>query len=170
MTASLVTQPGFVRARAAVRAAEIGLLRAVAIDIVASGEADALRGLGPAAIEIFREATGPTSVDLQAHATDDGRAVTFLGRADHAVAVSAHLSALAGEHREYLRAAVRLVGTHGSVLVDLLGPMLDVRTVAGAARVPFGVTGPNANPHDATETLSAIAESARSGRNMSTTW
>ena len=170
MTASLVTQPGFVRARAAVRAAEIGLLRAVAVDIVASGEADALRGLGPAAIEIFREATGPTSVDLQAHATADGRAMTFLGRADHAVAVSAHLSALAGEHREYLRAAVRLVGTHGSVLVDLLGPMLDVRTVAGAARVPFGVAGADAEPHDATETLSAIAESARSGQNISTTW
>lgn len=169
MTTPLTTQPGFTRALTAVHGAEIGLLRAVALDIVAVGEGDALRGLGPEAISLIRTATGPASVDLQAHATADG-ATTFLGRASHGIAVSAHLSFVAGEPREYLRAAVRLVGTHGSVLVDLLRPLLDVRTAAGTRHVPFGVPGAEVSPGDTTATISAIAESARSGRTISTTW
>lgn len=170
MTGSLTTQPGFARALAAVRGAEIGLLRAAALDIVAVGEGGALRGLGPQAIDLMRAATGPTSVRLQAHTTADGCATTFLGRAGRGIAVSAHLSVVAGERQEYLRAAIRLVGTHGSVLVDLLGPRLDVRTVTGRKQVPFGVPGADATPTDAADALSAIAESARSGRTVSITW
>jgi len=169
MTVPLTTQPGFTRALAAVRGAEIGLLRAVALDLVAVGEGDALRELGPEAIELIRSATGPVSVELQAHATADG-ATTFLGRASHGIAVSAHLSLVAGEPREYLRATIRLVGTHGSVLVDLLRPLLDVRTAAGARQVRFGPPGTQVPAADAADTLSAIAESARSGRAKSTTW
>lgn len=170
MTAPLTTQPGFTRALAAVRGAEIGLLRAVALDIVAVGAGDVRRTLGPEAIELIRSTTGPVSVDLQAHATADGGATTFLGRASHGIAVSAHLSLVAGEPRQYLRATIRLVGTHGSVLVDLLRPLLDVRTAAGATQVPFGVPGAQVPLADAADTLSAIAESARSGRTTSTTW
>ena len=170
MTATLTTQPGFTRALAAVRGAEIGLLRALALDIVAVGEDDALRTLGPEAIALIRSATGPASVDLQAHATADGGATTFLGRASHGIAVSAHLSLVAGEPRQYLRATIRLVGTHGSVLVDLLRPLLEVRTVAGTRQEPFGLPGAQVSPADATDALSAIAESARSGRTTSTTW
>lgn len=169
MTAPLTTQPGFTRALAAVRGAEIGLLRAVALDIVAVGEGEALRELGHEAISVIRSATGPVAVDLQAHATSDG-ATTFLGRASHGIAVSAHLSLVAGQPREYLRAAIRLVGTHGSVLVDLLRPLLDVRTAAGTKQVRFGTPGAQVPPADAADTLSAIAESARSGRTISTTW
>src|SRR5690625_6503304 len=33
-----------------------------------------------------------------------------------------------GERPEHLRAALRIVGTHGSMLVDLLRPQLEVRT------------------------------------------
>jgi len=169
MTAPLATQPGFTRALAAVRGAEIGLLRAVALDIVAVGEGDALRELGPEAVTVIRSATGPVSVDLQAHATADG-ATTFLGLASHGIAVSAHLSLVAGEPRQHLRATIRLVGTHGSVLVDLLRPLLDVRTAAGARQVCFGTPGDQVPPAEATDTLSAIAESARTGRTISTTW
>src|SRR5699024_1283054 len=102
MTASLTTHPGLTRAVAAVRGAEIGLLRAVALDIVAVGEGAALRGRGLEAVNVIRTATGLVSVDFQAHVTRDGGATTFLGRSSHGVAVSAHLSLVAGESREYL--------------------------------------------------------------------
>lgn len=172
MTAPLATQPGFTRALAAVRSAEIGLLRAVALDLVGAGidERVALRGLGPEAIDVIRAATGPTAVDLQAHSTADGGATTFLGRAGRGVVVSAHLSIVAGQRPEYLHATIRLVGTHGSVLVDLLRPRLDVRTATGTTRVPFGVPRADAPAGDAADTLAAIAQSARSGRTISTTW
>jgi hypothetical protein len=170
MTAPLTTRPGFVRALAAVRGAEIGLLRAVAVDIVAVGESDALHMLGTEAVELMRSATGPTAVDLQASSTADGGATTFLGRAGRGVAISAHLSVVAGESREPLRASIRFVGTHGSVLVDLLRPSLDVRTVAGRTEVPFGALGEDAPAPEASDALSAIAESARSGRTVTITW
>lgn len=173
-TPSLTAAPGFTRALTAVRGAELGLLRAVALDLVAIGEGDALGVLGPQAIEVLRAATGPLSVDLQAHATPDSGATTFLGRGTHGIAVSAHLSLVAGARRDYLRAAIRLVGTHGSVLVDLLRPRLDVRTAAGIAQVPYAVpsaANSAATPSDdATEVLSAIAGSARSGQTVSITW
>lgn len=170
MTGSLVTQPGFTRALAAVRGAEIGLLRAVALDIVSIGEGDALRRLGPEAIDVMRSATGPASVELQAHSTADGGATTFLGRASRGIAVSAHLSVIAGKRREYLRAVMRLVGTHGSALVDLMRPALDLRTAGGTKHVPFGEPGADVSPRDAADILAAIAESARSGRTVSITW
>lgn len=170
MTAPLAARPGFTRALAAVRGAEIGLLRAVMLDVVAVGEGDALGRLGPEAIDVLRSATGPTSVDLQAHATADGGATTLLGRAGHGVAVSAHLSVVMGETGEPLRARVRLVGTHGSVVVDLLRPLLDVRTPAGSTAAPFGVPGEDGPVPGASDALSAIAESARSGRTATITW
>ena len=170
MIASLSAQPGLARALGAVRSAEIGLLRAAALDLVSIGAGDALAVLGPEAIGVLRGATGPTSLDLQAHTTADGGAITFLGRADHGVVVSAHLSMLPGERPEHLRAALRIVGTHGSVLVDLLRPQLDVRTAAGVTQVPFGEPGPALPPADAAEALSGIAESARSGRRHTITW
>lgn len=170
MTAALTKRPGFTRALAAVRGAEIGLLRAVALDIVAVGEPEGLRGLGAEAIDLMRSATGPTSVELQAHATADRGAMTFLGRADRGVAVSAHLSVVAGESHAPLRATVRLVGTHGSVLVDLLHPLLEVRTAAGTTHVRFGGTGEGAPSREASDAFAAIADSARSGLNVSITW
>lgn len=173
---SLTAHPGFTRALTAVRGAEIGLLRAVALDIVAVGEdtggsADALTELGPVAIDMIRQLTGPAAVTLQAHATAGGGSTGFLGKTNRGIAVSAHLSVVVGDRREYLRAAIRLVGTHGSVLVDLLRPALDVRTAAGETRVPF------AAPDDAVSkieqysaVLEAISASARSGQTVSITW
>ncbi|MGO1770901.1 MAG: hypothetical protein ACTHZX_13190 [Microbacterium sp.] len=170
MTAPLTAHPGFTRALAAVRGAEIGLLRAAMLDVVAIGEGDALRRLGPEAIDVLRNVTGSTSVDLQAHSTADGGATTFLGRAGRGIAVSAHLSLVAGEGRRSLRARIRLVGTHGSVLVDLLHPLLEVRTGAGRSEASFGVLGEGAPAPEASEALSAIAGSARSGRTATITW
>lgn len=170
MTGTLTTGPGLARALAAVRGAEIGLLRAVALDVVAVGAGDALDTLGADAIELIRGATGATTIELQAHATPDGGATTFLGRAGHGVAVSAHLSVLAGEEQAPLHATARFVGTHGSVLVDLLRPLLDVRTVGGRAEVPFGAAGDDGPSRDASDALSSIAESARSGQTVTITW
>ena len=182
---ALTARPGLARALGAVRSAEIGLLRAVALDIVALGPASAadapadaaggaLQELGPEAIEVLRRVTGPTSLDLQAHSTRDGRATTFLARAGHGVVVSAHLSLIPGERPEHLRAALRIVGTHGSMLVDLLRPQLEVRTAAGATHVPFGEPGPAdpsaIPPGGPSDALSGIAESARSGRRLTITW
>ncbi|MGC5617240.1 hypothetical protein [Georgenia sp. Z1491] len=170
MTGTLTTRPGLVRALAAMHSGELGLLRAAALDVVAVGEGDALSVLGPDAIGVLRAATGPTSVDFQAHSAADGGATTFLGRASHGIAVSAHLSLVDGDGGEHLYAAIRLVGTHGSVVVDLLRPLLDVRTAAGTTRVPFGVPGAQVPPEDTTDALSAIADSARSGRTVTTNW
>lgn len=178
---ALTTLPGLTRAVAAVRAAETGLLRAVALDVVATGEGTALDALGPEAVAVLRAVTGPTSVDLQAHTTADGGATSLLGRAGHGVAVSTHLSLVPGGAGALLAARVRIVGTHGSVLVDLLRPRLDVVTAEGTEHVPFStpgatgmpapVEGRAATPGDETaQTLSAIAESARSGRTTTTTW
>lgn len=176
---ALPARPGLARALGAVRSAEIGLLRAVALDLVALGpasaaDAGALQELGPEAIEMLRRVTGPTSLDLQAHTTRDGGATTFLARAGHGVVVSAHLSLVPAERSEHLRAALRIVGTHGSVLVDLLRPQLDVRTAAGRTQVPFGAPDPAAPqavpPDSPSDALSGIAESARSGRRLTITW
>lgn len=170
MTAPLSTRPGFTRALAAVRGAEFGLLRAVALDVVTLGDGDALPTLGPEVIDVMRRLTGPSPVDLQAHATDDGGAVTFLGRAARGIAVSAHLSIIAAERREHLRATIRIVGTHGSVLVDLLRPALDVRTAERSKRIAYGAAASGAAADDTAHILCAIAESARSGARISTTW
>src|SRR5690625_2233415 len=79
-----------------------------------------------------------------------------------------------GERPEHLRAALRIVGTHGSMLVDLLRPQLEVRTAAGATHVPFGEPGPAdpsaIPPGGPSDALSGIAESARSGRRLTITW
>ncbi len=170
MSAPLTVHPGLARALVAIRGAEIGLLRAVALDVVATGEGDALRVLGPEAIDVLRAATGPTTVDLQAHSTVDGGSTTFLARGGHGIAVSAHLSVVTGEGSDHLRASLRLVGTHGSVLVDLLRPQLDVRTAAGTTHVPFGGHGAEIPLGEATDIFAAIAESARSGRTVTTSW
>lgn len=170
MSAPLVTQPGFTRTLTAVRTGEIGLLRAAALDLVATGDGQALDALGAEAIALLRAATGSTSVELQAHASADGRAATFLGRAGHGIVVSAHLSLIVGEGQQRVHAKIRLVGTHGSVLVDLLRPQLEVRTAAGTTRVPHAAPRAAAAPEGTTEILAAIADSARSGRTTSTTW
>jgi len=171
---NLAAHPGLSRALTAVRGAEIGLLRAVAVDLVvadtSAGGGDALGMVGPTAADILRRATGPASVDLQSHATADGGAVTFLGRTERTVVVNAHVSVVAGAHREYVRATARFVGTHGSVFVDLLRPALDVRTATGTTRVPFGAPGPDVAPGETAAILSAIADSARSAQTVSTTW
>jgi hypothetical protein len=170
MTAALSTRPGLVRALAAVSGAEIGLLRAVALDVVAVGDGEALDALGPEAVGVLRQVTGPISVDLQAHSTPDGGATTFLGRGSHGIAASAHLSLVAGEGAGYLRASLRIIGTHGSMLVDLLRPALDLRTASGPRHVPVGASGAEVPSGDVAGTLSAIAASARSGRHTTTSW
>ncbi|OYN88215.1 hypothetical protein [Parenemella sanctibonifatiensis] len=170
---TLATHPGFTRAVAAVRAAEIGLLRAAAVDIVAVGTGIAVDVVGTEAIGLLRAATGPTSVTLQAHTTGGGAATTFLGRADHGVAVSAHLSLVEGPDSasgDQLRAHVRLVGSHGSVVVDLLRPQLELRTASSTTHVPFGVPGPQLDITTAAETLAAVVESAQSGTTVTTQW
>lgn len=171
---TLTSHSGFTRAVTAVRVAEIGLLRAAAIDIVAVGTGTAVEALGAETIGLLRAATGPASVELQAHTTGNGAATTFLGRADHGIAISAHLSLVApvdGTAELYrLRALARLVGSHGSVVIDLLRPRLEVRTATSTRHVPFGVPGPQLNIEVVAEALAAIAQSAHSGTTVTTQW
>lgn len=133
----LSSHPGYARALRAVRAAEIGLLRAAAVDIVVSlgdglpAEGD-LRNLAVYAVDMIRQATGPATVRLQAHSSSQGDSWTFLGKTERDVVVNAHVSRTrnAGEVG-MLRGSIRLVGTHGTVLVDLLRPELEIATPGG---------------------------------------
>jgi predicted dehydrogenase len=139
----LSSHPGFTRALTAVRGAEIGLLRAVHADLVSGGGDRSpdgeLRNLGVYLVELIRQATGPAAVTVQANASADGDAWTFLGTTDREVVVSAHVSrAGAGVALpRSLRARLRLLGTHGSLLVDLAKPTIGVATTAGTSTVPF---------------------------------
>jgi predicted dehydrogenase len=139
----LSSHPGFTRALTAVRGAEIGLLRAVHADLVSGGGDRSpdgeLRNLGVYLVELIRQATGPATVTLQATATPQGDAWTLLGRTDREVVVSAHVSraGAAGGQPRSLRARLRLVGTHGSLLVDLTKPTIGLATTAATSTVPF---------------------------------
>jgi predicted dehydrogenase len=141
----LGAHPGFTRALSAVRGAEIGLLRAVHADlVVAAGDGlsplGELRNHGVYLVDLLRQATGPAQVRLQAHGTPEGDASAFLGQTERDVVVSMHVSRT-GESAGgsgILRAVVRLIGTHGSLLVDLARPSIDVRTPRGRDVLPFG--------------------------------
>jgi predicted dehydrogenase len=192
----LSSHPGFTRALAAVRGAEIGLLRAAHADLVSGGgEASPdgeLRNLGVYLVELIRQSTGPATVSLQATATAAGDAWTLLGKTDRDVVVSAHVSrASAGSASvRTLRARLRLVGTHGSLLVDLAKPSIGLATTTATGAVPFagessvvahlrrfaGVIGGTVRVPPATDlvtlsrALDAIAASAASGDATSLTW
>ncbi|GMA94771.1 hypothetical protein GCM10025881_15950 [Pseudolysinimonas kribbensis] len=139
----LSSHPGFTRALTAVRGAEIGLLRAVHADLVSGGGDRSpdgeLRNLGVYLVELTRQTTGPADLTLQATATGAGDAWTFLGRTDREVVVSAHVSrAGAGEASpRSLRARLRLLGTHGSLIVDLAKPAIGLATTNATSTVPF---------------------------------
>lgn len=192
----LSSHPGFTRALTAVRGAEMGLLRAVHADLVSGGGDRSpdgeLRNLGVYLVELIRQATGPAAVTLQAIAGAEGDAWTFLGRTDRDVVVSAHVSrAAAGTASpRSLRARVRLLGTHGSLLVDLAKPAIDLATTAAASPVPFvgensvaahlrrfaGAIGgavrtpPPTDLVTLSRALDAIAASAANGETSSLTW
>lgn len=188
--------PGLTRALAAIRSGELGLLRAVACDLVLAGEqsshsVDALREPGMAAVEIVRAATGAATLRVQGHGSPNGTSWTFLGQTERDVVVSAHVSRLLVEAGSSgtLRASVRLVGTHGSSLVDLTAPALELRTPAQTSTLPFGEAsmtarlrrfgvlaggakvGPTA--HElvvVSQALDAIAASSRERQATSLTW
>lgn len=142
----LSAHPSFLRAIAGAHAAEIGLLRAAAVDLVVGGgdgpaPQGELRNLGVYTVDMLRQATGRATVSVQAHrspaAAGSGESWSFLGQSDRDVVVSSHLSRTTGAGG-ILLAKVRLVGTHGWVLVDLLSPALEVSTPEGLRRVSYG--------------------------------
>lgn len=142
----LSAHPGFLRAVAGAHAAEIGLLRAAAVDLVVGGgdgpaPQGELRNLGVYAVDMLRQATGRATVSVQAHrspaSAGAGESWSFLGQSDRDVVVSSHVSRTTGAGG-ILLAKVRLVGTHGWVLADLLSPALEVSTPAGVRRMPYG--------------------------------
>ncbi|WP_308797952.1 Gfo/Idh/MocA family oxidoreductase [Agromyces silvae] len=145
----LAAHPAFVRLLAAVRGAEVGLLRAVFAELVVpSGDGlspvGELRNLGVYLLDLVRALTGAGEIRLQAGGTPDGASWTLLGTGAHDVVVSAHVSRLpatatdASGDASPLRAAVRVQGTHGSAMADLTRPALTVRGSAGQRRVPYG--------------------------------
>lgn len=186
--------PGFVRALAAVHGGEIGLLRAVAAElVVASGDGGhpggELRNLGVYLVDLLRRATGPATVRLRAQGSNDSW--TFLGQTERDVVVSAHTSrtsASAGGSG-ILRAAVRFAGTHGSTRVDLLRPALQLHqpghqralgygesSVAGLLRNFAAVIAGSARPAPITDllvlsrALDGLAASATSGTQTTLDW
>lgn len=189
--------PGFTRALGAVRSGEIGLLRAVAADLVVSGgdgpsPAGELRNLGVYLIDMIRQATGPARLVVSAHSTSGdgaGDSWVMLGQSDHDVVVSAHVTRTAPGPGATLLDRIRLLGTHGWIVVDLLAPGLSVRTSRGHTAVPWGEDSVTAllshfarvirGEVDA-QTLSSIVElsraldeieaAARTGRSRTLTW
>ncbi|MBD3942682.1 hypothetical protein IF188_13345 [Microbacterium sp. NEAU-LLC] len=192
----LGVHPGFTRALSAVRGAEIGLLRAVNADlVVAAGDGlspvGELRNHGVYLVDLLRQATGPAQVRLQAHGTPKADAFTLLGQTERDVVVSMHVSRTAESAggSGILRAVVRLLGTDGSLLVDLARPSIDVRTPRGRDVLPFGEDSVTAllarfaatiagrhRPAPASDlvtlsrALDGIAESASSGNPTTLTW
>lgn len=138
---------GFTRVLRAVHAAEIGLLRAVALDLVTSDPAgntepvDVLRDLGAQVIDLLRALSGPSALRLRAWSGTQG-CWTLLGQSERDVVVSAHLSRLHGTAAT-VQALLRVTGTDGSLTADLTGPALQVRTAAGTTPLPYG-EGPQA--------------------------
>lgn len=186
--------PGFTRALAAVRNAEIGLLRGVFVDlVVAHGDGvhpeGELRNLGVYLVDLMRQVTGPASVRLQSHELDG--AWSLLGQTERDVVVSAHVSrtsASAGGAGT-LRAAVRILGTHGTLRVDLTRPAIDIHRPGEQRKISFGegsvtallssfanaVRGngrftPGSDLVALSQALDGIAESATSGRQTTVHW
>ncbi|MDI6023414.1 hypothetical protein QBL02_07635 [Leucobacter sp. UT-8R-CII-1-4] len=186
--------PSFTRAMSAVRGAEFGLLRAVAVElVVAAGDGaypgGELRNLGVYAVDLLRSATGPAQLSLQAHGT--GESWSMLGQTDRDVVVSAHISRTSESAggSGVLRAAVRFVGTHGSMLVDLMKPAFQVQRPDGVTRVQFGEDSvvsqlralvahskgsarvtPNLDLVVLSRALDQIEASAKSGSEITLTW
>ena len=140
--------PGVVRALAAVHAAEIGLLRAVAADLVVTGDTTAvhgdLRNLGVYQLDLIRQATGSAEATVQAHCIEgrggSGESWSMLGQTDRDVVVSLHVSRTSPGTAASVTLVnrLRLVGTHGWILVDLLRPALQVVTAHAAEHVGYG--------------------------------
>lgn len=135
--------PGFRRALTAVRNAEIGLLRGVFADlVVAHGDGSypggELRNLGVYLVDLMRQSTGPATVRLQSHESEG--AWSLLGQTERDVVVSAHVSrtSLAAGGSGILRAAVRFLGTHGTLRVDLTRPAINVHRPGEHHTTPFG--------------------------------
>ncbi|MGK3951911.1 hypothetical protein ACLKM7_06235 [Microbacterium sp. I2] len=192
----LSAHAGFTRALSAVRGAEIGLLRAVHVDlVVAAGDGlspvGELRNHGVYLVDLLRQATGPAQVRLQTHGSREADAFTFLGQTERDVIVSMHVSRTAESAggSGVLRCVVRLVGTHGSLLADLARPSIEVHTPRGRDVLPFGEDSVTAllarfaetikgrhRPAAASDlvtlsrALDAIAESASSGNPTTLTW
>lgn len=135
--------PGFARALTAVRDAEVGLLRGIFVDlVVAHGDGaypeGELRNLGVYLVDLMRRATGPASVRLQSH--ELAGAWSLLGQTERDVVVSAHVSRTSANASGsgVLRAAVRLLGTHGTLRVDLTRPAIDIHRPGEHRATPFG--------------------------------
>lgn len=186
--------PGYTRGLAAIRSGEIGLLRGVFADlVVAHGDGahpdGELRNLGVYPIDLIRQATGPARVKLRAH--EHGGGWSLLGQTERDVVVSTHVSRTAadGGGSGTLRAHVRLLGTHGTVVIDLMRPALDIRRPGECRSVPFGENsvaavlrqfatavqrgGPFGTAADTvvlSKALDGIAASAASRRHTTITW
>ncbi|MBO9625594.1 MAG: hypothetical protein J7484_04385 [Microbacterium sp.] len=158
----LAAHPSFTRVASAVRDGEIGLLRAVMVDLVvargdgASPEGD-LRNIGVHAADLLQRLTGPASVTI-ATASLASDQVTLLGQTDRDVVLSAHVSRIADGDGTVL-ARLRAVGSHGHVSVDLTAPALTVRTAHGTRSAGYGADSVTARLRQ----LRAIADGRRAG-------
>lgn len=143
----LRTHAGFRRVLTAVQTAEIGLLRAVAADLVVATDVQHgtdMRDLLAQPLDLIRLTTGSASVRLQAHRSHgksgSAESWAFLGQTDRDVVVSLHAAQIeCGRSTPSVHVnRIRIVGTHGWVMVDLLHPQLSVTGTHGSQAVPIG--------------------------------
>jgi predicted dehydrogenase len=139
--------PSFLRALRAVRAGEIGLLRAVHAELVVArgdGPADGgeLRNLGVYPTDLVRRLVGPAelrvSADVSHGAQGDEQGWTLLAQSERDVVVGIHVTRTADGAPEVLSSRVRILGSHGSLLVDLTAPHVRVRSGRGTIDRPYG--------------------------------
>lgn len=153
----------FTRVLRAAHSGELGLLRAVHADlVVARGDGPAadgeLRNLLVYSVDLARRLAGPgvlrLSADRVASGGDGTESWTVLAQSDRDVVVGLHLTRTRAGAPEILTSRLRVLGTHGSALVDLTAPELDVRLPGLRRRTPFG-------PDSVTRLVTALVEPDR---------
>ncbi|MHC9044341.1 Gfo/Idh/MocA family oxidoreductase [Microbacterium saperdae] len=157
------SHPSFVRASRAVADGEIGLLRAVMIDlVVSSGDgaspAGDLRNIGVHAVDLMHEVARPRTLTVGTAALSAG-VVTFTAQTEHDIVLSAHVSRTdtASTRADTLLAHVRIVGSHGHIDLDLLRPALTVTTSSRIQRAKYGTDSVTARLRE----LRAVASEER---------
>lgn len=139
--------PSVTRLVRAVHSGEIGLLRAVHTELVVTrGDGPApegeLRNLLVYLADLARRVTGAGSLRVSADrvdAADRGtESWTVLAQTDREVVVGIHVTRTTVGEPEILTARVRVNGSHGSAIVDLTSPAVEVQHAGARRRVPLG--------------------------------
>lgn len=157
--------PSFTRMLRAVHTGELGLLRAVHAElVVARGDGPSpdgeLRNLLVYLVDLARRLAGGGSLRLSADRVDAARggseSWSVLAQTDRQVVVGLHLTRTVSGSPEILTGRVRVNGTHGSAVVDLTSPAVEVRTAGERTLESIG-------PDSVTMLVAALADADAAG-------